>query len=372
MPVEIKRKLKKVIAEFQLDGRLLDVVRSSAGHINETYLSTFETENGEINYVHQRINHNVFKEPEKVMVNIDRVTRHARQKIMAAGGNPARETLNIIPTLSNGTFHQDDEGNYWRTYQNIYGARTYDMVEDLHHVYSASRAFGKFQRMVSDLPGERLFETIPNFHHTPRRFEAFLQALLKDAHNRAHLVKPEIEFVLHREAQLALIVDGMADGSIPERVTHNDTKLNNVMIDDLTGEDVCVIDLDTVMPGSALYDFGDSVRIGACTGAEDEQNLALVNLDLAMFERLTSGYLEAVTGFLTPVEIDLLPFSAMLLSLECGIRFLTDHLNGDVYFRIHRENHNLDRCRTQFKMVSEVEANMDHLKAIVNRGLQVQ
>lgn len=370
MAIEIKRKLKKVIAEFEVEGRLLDVVRSSAGHINETYLSTFETASGRKNFVHQRINHNVFKEPEKVMANIDRVTRHARQKILATGGDPLREALTIVPTHTGCLYLCDDEGNYWRTYLNIEGARTYDVVEDLRHVYNASKAFGKFQRMLSDLPGGRLYETIPNFHHTPRRFEAFMQAVLSDTQHRVQFVKPEIDFVLRHEPDLAVIVDGMASGRLPERVTHNDTKLNNVMIDDLTGEGVCVIDLDTVMPGSVLYDFGDSVRIGACTAAEDEQNLAIVNLDLSMFERLTRGYLEAVNGFLTPSEIELLPFSAMLLSLECGIRFLTDYLNGDTYFRIHREHHNLDRCRTQFKMVQDIEQHSDHLHEIVRRSVQ--
>ncbi len=367
MSVEIKHKLKKVVEAFELNGQVVDIAHFSTGHINETYLSSFQSETGRRNYVHQKINHNVFKEPEKVMLNIERVTRHARQKIIASGGDPARETLNIVPTLGGETFHRDDDGNYWRTYHQIQGARTYEMVEDLRHVYNASKAFGKFQRMLSDLPGGRLYETIPNFHNTPRRFEAFMDAVLCDAHNRAQQVKPEIDFVLNHESRMSVIVDGMQLGAIPERVTHNDTKLNNVMIDDATGEGICVIDLDTVMPGSVLYDFGDSVRIGACTAAEDEQNLNLVNIDLTMFDRLARGYLEANCDFLTPLEIDLLPFSAMLLSLACGMRFLTDHLNGDVYFRIHRPNHNLDRCRTQFKMVSEIEKNMEQLTAIVNR-----
>lgn len=356
-----------LLQQFKTDGHLLHVERISTGHINETFISHFANGNGGNSFIHQRINHHVFKDPPKVMANIERVTNHLRQKISASGGDPDRETLTVVQTLNGQSFYIDRLGNYWRTYQQISGARTYDTVEDLRHVYSAARAFGKFQVLVGDLPGERLFETIPDFHNTPQRFSVFQQALNQDVKQRAAGAASEIDFILQRQDELATIVDGMRTGVLPERITHNDTKLNNVMIDDQTGDGVCVIDLDTVMPGSALYDFGDAVRIGASTAAEDERDLSKVRLDLDMFERLTSGYLDATRDFLIPAEVDLLSFSAKLMCLEVGMRFLTDYLQGDHYFRIHHPEHNLERSRTQFKMVREIENQLPAMNAIVDR-----
>jgi len=359
--------LKAICEAFTVEGRWVSSCPIPSGHINDTYCSKFEADGRLIKYVNQRINHLVFREPEKLMENIERVTRFAREQIVAANGDPLRETLNIVPARDGKSFHVTPEDAYWRMFRYIDGARTYDKVEDLRHVYSASRAFGAFQKMLSRLPGGRLHETIPNFHHTRKRYEAFLAAVGKDAARRAADVKPEIAFVLEREKDAGVIVDGLAAGRIPERVTHNDTKLNNVMIDDRTGEGICVIDLDTVMPGSVLYDFGDSVRLGAATAAEDERDLSQVGFDLGLFDRLAEGYLDAAREFLTDEEVRLLAFSAKLLTLECGVRFLTDHLNGDVYFKIHRDGHNLDRCRTQFKMVAEMERRMDEMQAVVDK-----
>lgn len=358
--------LQEIIRHFRLKGEFLRASPVRAGHINDTYASCFQGECGLIRYIHQRINHEVFRDPEKLMENIERVTRYAREKIAAAGGDASRETLNLIPADDGRCFYRTPEGEYWRSYIFIEGARTYDKVENLSHVYSAARAFGRFQKMLSDLPGGRLHETIPYFHHTRKRFEAFCRACESDVKNRAASVRDEVEFVMKREADVSAVVDLLEHGKIPERITHNDTKLNNVMIDNITGEGVCVIDLDTVMPGSALYDFGDSVRIGASTAAEDERDLSTVGLDLELFECLAHGYLEAAREFLVPGEIDLLAFSAKLMTFECGVRFLTDHLNGDTYFKIHRENHNLDRSRTQFKMVTEMERMLDRMERIVN------
>lgn len=357
--------LRQVASQFRIEGHFLDAAPYGSGHINDTYASRFEQDGRVVRYIHQRINHTIFKEPEKLMENIERVTDYARSQIIAAGGDPLRQTLTLIPTIDGRSFFKSAEGNYWRTYVFIEGARTYDQVEDVRHVYAANKAFGEFQKMLATLPGKRLHETIPGFHDTAKRFEAFKKALETDALNRACEVKEEIDFVLARESDTSVIVDLLASGGLPERVTHNDTKLNNVMIDDITGEGVCVIDLDTVMPGSALYDFGDSVRIGASTAPEDERDLSKVTVDLGMFERLTAGYLDATRSFLTPREIELLSFSARLMTFECGMRFLADHLSGDVYFKIHRENHNLDRCRTQFKMVAEMERLADRMEAIV-------
>jgi hypothetical protein len=361
--------LEAICTAFTVDGRWVSTCPIPSGHINDTYCTKFEVGGRLVQYVNQRINHLVFREPELLMENIERVTRFARERIVAAGGDPDRETLTIVPTRRGRSFHRTAEGTYWRMFKFIGGARTYDRVEDLNHVYSASKAFGGFQKMLAELPGGRLHETIPDFHHTRKRFQAFLAALEHDPVNRAAAVRPEIDFVLAREKDTGAVVDGLASGRVPERVTHNDTKLNNVMIDDRTGEGICVIDLDTVMPGSVLYDFGDSVRLGAATAAEDERDLAKVGFSLEHFDRLAAGYLDAARGFLAPAETELLAFSAKLLTLECGIRFLTDHLKGDVYFKIHREGHNLDRARTQFKMVAEMEKRMGAMEAVVRKYL---
>lgn len=361
----MKHNLEQITSQFQIEGKFLDAASFGSGHINDTFVSRFQVGNDVVRYIHQRLNQSVFKEPEKVMENVSRVTRYAHEQIAAAGGNPWRGALNLLPALDGKSYYVSPDGHYWRSMYFIERTRTYDQVEDLRHVYSASKAFGDFQKMMSALPGERLHETIPNFHHTRKRFEAFIETLEKDVMNRAASVKSEIDFVLGRVAETSVIVEMLAQGKLPERVTHNDTKLNNVLIDDVTGEGICVIDLDTVMPGSALYDFGDSVRLGASAAAEDERDLSKVGVNLEMFDCLANGYLDAARDFLTDTEIEYLPFSAKLITFECGMRFLTDYLNGDTYFNTHREGHNLDRCRTQFKMVSEMELNIEQMSAIV-------
>lgn len=358
----------EIVKHFRFEGDCLEVNLWKFGHINHTYVARFRKGGGAVHrYILQRINHNVFKHPEELMQNIERVTTHLRKKIIAAGGNPERETLNLIPTVDGKTFYRTHEGDYWRAYIFIKGAQTYQMVESLDHVYSAARAFGKFQQSLSDFPAEQLYETIPDFHHTRKRYEAFVEAVERDVRNRAQFVKAEIEFVETRAEDTSVLVDLLEQGELPERVTHNDTKFNNVMIDDETGEGVCVIDLDTVMPGLSLYDFGDSVRSGANPAAEDERDLSKVCIDLELFDRFAHGYLDAARDFLTLTEVDYLAFSARLITFEQGMRFLTDHLNGDVYYRIHRENHNLDRCRTQFKMVRDMEEKFDQMVRIVEK-----
>jgi hypothetical protein len=362
--------LEAICRAFAVEGRFVCAEPIPAGHINDTFCSGFARDGTTFRTINQRINHNVFREPEKLMENIDRVTRYAREKILSAGGDPARRTLNLIPTREGSTFHKTPSGDYWRMFQYIDGAQTYDKADSLEVVFSASRAFGVFQRMLSDLPGGRLHETIPNFHHTRKRFGRFTASVDADVLNRAAPARPEIEFILGREKEMGVVVDGLAAGRIPERITHNDTKLNNVMIDDRTGEGICVIDLDTVMPGSVLYDFGDSVRLGAATAVEDECDLGRVGFDIQLFDRLTAGYLDAARDFLVPAETSLLAFSARLLTLECGMRFLADHLDGDVYFKIHREGQNLDRSRTQLKMVAEMERRADAMEAVVRKYLE--
>ena len=361
----MKHDLEKIVRHFDIAGEFLEANPIPSGHINDTYASSFGAARGVDRYIHQRINHSVFTEPVKLMQNIERVTAHLRRKIVERNGDPGRETLTLVPTVDGASFHRTNDGNYWRTYVFIAGARTYDTAENLDHVYNASRAFGVFQELLSDFPSEELHQTIRDFHHTWRRFEAFLEAVERDTCNRARQVATEIAFVEERADDSSVLVDLAAQGMLPVRVTHNDTKFNNVMIDDETGEGICVIDLDTVMPGLSLYDFGDSVRTGANPAAEDELDLSKVTIDLGMFERIAHGYLDATRDSLLPTEVDHMVFSAKLLTFECGLRFLTDYLNGDSYFKIHREHHNLDRCRTQFKMAAEIERKTDRMERIV-------
>jgi hypothetical protein len=321
-------------------------------------------------YIHQRINHHVFAQPEKVMENIQRVTEYARQRILAEGGDPDRQVLTLIPTRTEQIFLKTLVGEYWRTYQYIEKAHSYDMMTDMRHIYSAARAFGQFQLLLDTLPGPPLHETIPDFHHTHKRFETFQTAVANDPVGRACAIQREIDFVLEREADASVVVDQLAAGSLPSRVTHNDTKLNNVLIDDVSGEGICVIDLDTVMPGTLLYDFGDLVRMGAATAAEDELDLGQVDLDLTRFEWLSRGYLDAVRHLLVLAEWDLLAFAGRLITFEQGIRFLGDYLNGDVYYKTHRPGQNLDRARVQFKMLAEMERHAGEMERVIREQRQ--
>jgi hypothetical protein len=363
----MKPNFKEIVKQFKFKGEFLSANSHGVGHINDTYAAFFVHNRSTRKYILQRINHHVFLNPEGLMKNIRVVTSHLRGKITTAGGDPRRETLNLIPTTDGKCFIQTDEGDYWRGYVFINNARTYETVESLDHVYNAARAFGNFQNLLSDMPPEHIIETIPDFHHTRKRYQAFLDAVEGDEMNRAWSSEPEIKFVMQRANDTPVLINLLEQGQLPERITHNDTKFNNVMIDDETGAGVCVIDLDTVMPGLALYDFGDAIRSLANTAAEDEQNISKVQFDLDTYDCFTHGYLDAARDFLTPSEIDQLPFSAILMTLECGIRFLTDHLLGDTYFKIHRENHNLDRCRTQFKMVQDMESQFDEMVKVVEK-----
>lgn len=366
MEMEKGYDIGKIAGNFQFRGVFRKAEPNISGHINDTYIVYYDKGSGvSQRYILQRINHNVFKEPEKVMENIIGITRHMREKIIKAGGDPLRETLNLIPTNEGGYLHRSEDGNYWRGYLFIDGARTYQTVENKEHFYKAGKAFGNFQRLLSDYPVENLHETIPNFHNTKMRFDAFVDAVEKDVMNRAKDVKEEIEFALKRADDTPILVDLLEKGELPLRVTHNDTKFNNVMIDDETGEGICVIDLDTVMPGLSLYDFGDSIRFGANPAAEDERDLSKVWMDLGLYEQFTRGYLETAGDSLTRTELEYMPFSAKLMTYECGIRFLTDHLNGDTYFRILRPGHNLDRTRTQFKLVADMEVKLDQMARII-------
>jgi Ser/Thr protein kinase RdoA (MazF antagonist) len=358
--------LTPVSRQFRIAGEFIDAAPYGTGHINDTYVVRFRTPGGTVRYIFQRINHSIFKDVPRLMENIGRVTAHVRGKLAGApGSNPDREALTVIPTRDNAAFHQDADGNYWRAYIFIEGARTYDIVESAGQAYEAAKAFGGFQKQLMDLAGPRLHETIPEFHHTPKRFVRLEQAIAADVKNRAAKVKAEIEFALARKAMTGTLIELFERGELPERVTHNDTKINNVMLDDQTGRGVCVIDLDTVMPGLVLYDFGDQIRTTTFTGAEDEEDLRKVQFKLDMFEALVRGYLDAAREFLTPREVEFLAFSGRLITFEIGIRFLTDYLDGDVYFKTHKPDHNLYRARVQFERVRLIEAQQDATARLV-------
>ncbi len=338
-----------------------------SGHINDTYCAWFDQAGLRVRYILQRINHNVFKTPVALSENVERVTRHALAQLEAEGNPEARRrTLTLIPALDGKSYATDRDGNTWRTYLFIERARTYDALETNMQAEQAARSFGEFQKLAATLGGERLHETIPDFHHTRKRFETLMAAAEADEKNRAAEVAGEIAFVAERETDCSKIVDLMASGEIPERVTHNDTKLNNVMLDDVTSEGICVIDLDTTMPGSVLYDFGDMVRTAAPTTAEDDPDVSKAGVRMDRFESLVRGYL-GTADFLNEAEKTHLAFAGKLLTLECGIRFLTDYLQGDVYFKIKHPNHNLDRTRNQFAYVAALESRMPELEAIVQR-----
>jgi thiamine kinase-like enzyme len=358
---------KDIVQQFTFEGDFSSAISYGTGHINDTYIASFDDSGSTRRFILQRINHHIFLNPEGMMKNIEAVTAHLGRKIEIAGGDPQRESLTLIPTIDGNSFLLTEQGDYWRGYLFINNARTYEIVENLDHVYSAGQAFGNFQSLLSDYPSEKLIETIPNFHHTGKRYQAFVEAVEKDERKRVNSCESDIDFVYQRGNDTSALVDMLTQGELPERITHNDTKFNNVMIDNESGEGVCVIDLDTVMPGLSLYDFGDAIRSLANSAAEDEPDLTKVNFDLDIYDRYTRGYLDAVGNLLTEAEIENMPFSAILMTLECGMRFLTDHLQGDTYFKINRENHNLDRCRTQFKMVADMEEQFDEMVRIVDK-----
>ena len=344
---------------------------SKNGHINDTFFLHFRQEEGNIRrYVLQYINSNVFREPERVMENIEAVIKHLQMKLLKRGGDPSREAMQIVSTTAGNSFYRSPSGEYWRAYDFIEGAQTYEIVENPLHFYHAGRAFGQFQLLLSDFPAHTLHETIVRFHDTRKRFADFLQAVQADSHGRVQGARREIDFLLAREQDTGVLIDLIASGEIPLRVTHNDTKFNNIMIDDKTGEGICVLDLDTVMPGTVLYDYGDAIRFGASTALEDEPNLDLVWLDLDLFAAYTRGYLSVAQDFLVPTEIKYLAFSAKLLTLETGLRFLTDYLQGDCYFKVAHPNHNLVRARTQLKLVADMEAKMSQMEAIISTILE--
>ena len=360
--------LDGVAGAFAMPGRFQGGQPHGSGHINDTFQVTFSQPGGAARYVLQRINEHVFRNVPALMENVQRVTAHASRRSAEHGGaDAARRSLQLVPARDGQVCHRDAAGGWWRCYHFIEGASSHDLIETPAQAREAARAFGEFQRLLSDLPGARLHETIPNFHHTRQRFEALRRAIVADSRGRAAQVPEEIAFAHSREGMVDRLLALQAQGDIPERVTHNDTKLNNVMIDDLTGVGICVIDLDTVMPGLAPYDFGEMVRSATNAAAEDERDLALVYARRPMFEALVEGYLATARAFLNPVEIGQLAFAGRLMTYENGLRFLTDFLQGDTYFKIARPEHNLDRARNQFALLRSLEAQQAEFEAMVRK-----
>ena len=346
---------REILNAFGIDSMLIPF---GNGHINDTYITEDRA------YILQRINTSIFNDPKGLTNNVVLITGYLKNWLSANGGDPERETLTPIPTKDGAWFFRADDGACYRVYRTIQDAVSYESATP-ELFYQAAKGFGRFQKMLSGFPADRLKETIPDFHNTRSRFEALRTAVDADRFSRVAEAKAEIEFCYAREADTDVIVTAIKEGKIPLRVTHNDTKLNNVMMDKASGTAVCVIDLDTVMPGSLLYDYGDALRFGASTAAEDERDLSLVHFDLTLFETFTKGFLEEVGDRLTASEAALLPFSVKLITMECGMRFLTDYLSGDTYFKTSRPGQNLDRCRTQLKLVAEIEEKTPEMKRIV-------
>ncbi len=365
-------KIDEAIAAFPIEtaqnGSLVERRPYGNGHINDTFLLRCTSpDQNETKFILQRMNHDIFKNPPQLMENVVQVTQHLRRTILSQGGDPNRETLNVLQTRNGADWYQDSSQNYWRVFPFIERSVCLEKVESEKDFYDSAVAFGNFQRQLADFPVRKLHETIPNFHNTSSRFEDFQKAVQEGDQSRAALAQAELAFALDRKQDTAVLTNLLAEGKLPLRVTHNDTKLNNILFDADTHKALCIIDLDTVMPGLSLYDFGDSIRFGANTGAEDETDLSKVELDLSLFEAFTKGYLEGCAGSLTPKEIEMLPMGAKLMTYECGIRFLADFLTGDHYFKTHREHHNLDRARTQFKLVADMEAKWHDMTVIVKK-----
>ncbi|MBR2466249.1 MAG: phosphotransferase [Clostridia bacterium] len=367
----MEERVKKIVDNFDIEGVVVSAEPYGNGHINDTRVVKSDVLGKERLYILQKINKNVFKKPWELMENYVGVTEFIRKKVAAAGGDTEREVLNVIKAKDGKDYYLDSDGEYWRMLVFVTDNLSYDRVESPEQFYICAVAFGNFQYMLRDYPAETLHETIPNFHNTPDRFRQLMEAVNNDACGRLGEVGEEIEFAKAREEFAGTFERAFAEGKLPLRVTHNDTKLNNILFDAKTGKALCVVDLDTIMPGYAMNDFGDSIRFGATTAAEDEADLTKVNFDINLFELYAKGFIEGAKGGLTEAEIDLLPESAIMMTFECGMRFLADYLNGDTYFKIHRPKQNLDRARNQFKLVSDMEKALPEMHKIIDKYKEI-
>ena len=359
--------IQEVLSAYDFPATMLGAVRYGQGHINDTFCVICQPQEGDaIRFILQGLSSAAFPRPAELMENFVGITSYLREKVIANGGDPLRETLSLVKTRDGKDFYTDSNGKVWRLTPFIEGTECYQAATP--ELFEASaRCFGRFQYMLQGYPAETLHETIVNFHNTEDRYNKFLAALEADKMGRAKDVQAEIEFVTSRKADCSVALQALRDGILPLRVTHNDTKLNNILIDRATGEGICVIDLDTTMPGLSMNDFGDSIRFGANHSKEDEKDLSKVNFDIELYEAYTRGFIQGANGGLTEAELKYLPWGARLMTLECGIRFLTDYLDGDNYFRIHYPEQNLDRCRTQFKLVKDMEEQWDAMAAVIEK-----
>ena len=358
--------LNEVLEAFDFGAPVVGAMRFGCGHINDTFcVHTQPADYPCRTFILQRMSAAAFKHPDQLMSNIIGVTEYLGEQIKQAGGDRSREAMEVIRPRNGEPYYTDSQGGAWRVYPFITDIYCYQTADTPELFAASGRAFGRFQKMLNGYPAETLYETIPHFHDTEDRLARLKAAIAADAMGRVKECGDEIAFVMAREADCSVALQAQRDGVLPLRVTHNDTKLNNVLIDRKTGEGMCVIDLDTVMPGLSINDFGDSIRFGANHSAEDEKDLSKVNLDLDLYAIYAKAFLEGAGGTLTDAEIEYLPWGAKLMTLECGIRFLTDYLEGDHYFHIQREEQNLDRCRTQFKLVRDMEQKWEQMEAIV-------
>lgn len=354
--------VKKILDFYKLDGRLINAVSYGNGHINNTICLTYETSVGRKQYILQKINKYVFHHPEELMENAVAITEHLRKKIAAGGGDPERETVNIVSAPGGAFYYLDERQDVWRIEKFVENTKTYQVADSPELMYETGRAFGHFQYQLSDFPASSLYETIPGFHNTRARYSQFAEIAEKDPLGRAAECRDEIRFVLERKEIADFAMNSFDRGELPVRVAHNDTKINNILFDIETGKPVCVIDLDTVMPGFAMNDFGDGIRTGACTGAEDEKDVDKIHLDLVLFKAYLQGFLEGTENCLTPFEIKTLPMGGICITYEQALRFLADYLQGDPYYKTAYKEHNLVRTRTQIKMVREMEAQWDMIQ----------
>ncbi len=368
MSIAAEETLQEVLSAFDFGAPVVGAVRYGEGHINDTFcVHTQPADRACRRFILQRMSAAAFKRPDQLMENIIGVTEYLGREIEKSGGDRSREALEVLRPKNGQPYYTDGQGGAWRLYPFVEDTICYQSAQTPELFAASGRAFGRFQQLLGDYPAASLHETIPHFHDTEDRLRKLKEAVAADKLGRVKDCQGEIDFCLQREADCSVALSAMREGKIPLRVTHNDTKLNNVLMDKDTGEGLCIIDLDTVMPGLAINDFGDSIRFGANHSAEDETDLSKVNLDVELFAAYTAAFLEGAGGSLTDAEIDLLPWGAKLMTLECGIRFLTDYLVGDEYFHISREGQNLDRCRTQFKLVADMEAHWQELCDIVGQ-----
>jgi len=358
--------LSEAVAAFDFGAPVTSVARFGSGHVNDTFRAETALEDPCHNcFILQRISEVAFHHPDEVMANVYGITEYLGKKIIQSGGNRSREALEVIRPRSGELYYTDSEQGAWRVFPFVTDIECYDRAETPELFEATARAFGRFQHMLDGYPAETLYETIPHFHDTEDRLAKLKAAVEHDCMGRVAQCADEIAFAIAHEADCSVALQALREGILPLRVTHNDTKLNNVLIDKSTGEGMCIVDLDTTMPGLSINDFGDSIRFGANHAAEDEKDLNKVNFDINLFEAYTRGFLDGAAGSLTQAELDYLPWGAKLMTLECGIRFLTDYLVGDIYFHISRPEQNLDRCRTQFKLVRDMEEQFSVMQGIV-------